>query len=68
MFRLENFKELSDLEKKIFYEVISSEYGVSQNEIAEMARRFKTTEEKVEDIILKLELDGYFGSNSTDYN
>ena len=67
MFKI-NFKELSDLEKKVFYEVISNEYGVGENEIAEMAKEFKTTEGKIEDIILKLELDGYFGSNSSEYN
>ena len=67
MFKI-NFKGLSELEKKVFYEVISSEYGVGENEITEMAKQFKTTESKIEDIILKLELDGYFGSNSSEYN
>ncbi|MHA1785024.1 MAG: hypothetical protein ACTSVY_12475 [Candidatus Helarchaeota archaeon] len=67
MFKI-NFKELTDLERKIFYEVISSEHGIGEREIVDMAQRLKTTEEKVEQILLKLEIDGFFGSHSDEYN
>ena len=59
---------MTELEKKIYYEVISYSYGVGAKEIEDMALAFNTTEKKVEEIILKLEIDGFFQSNSDSYN
>ena len=67
MFNL-NIKDLTELEKKIYYEVISYSYGVDEQQIEEIAREFNITEKKVEEIILKLEIDGFFESNSDSYN
>ena len=67
LFRL-NIKNLTELEKKIYYEVISHSYGVGAKEIENMAQAFNTTERKVEEIILKLEIDGFFQTNSNEYN
>ena len=61
-------KNLTELEKKIYYEVISYSYGVGEQEIEAIARNFNTTEKNVEEIILKLEIDGFFQSNSDSYN
>ncbi|MHA1785199.1 MAG: hypothetical protein ACTSVY_01400 [Candidatus Helarchaeota archaeon] len=56
------FDNLSELEKDIFYEVISAEEGIGDKEIAEIAKKFNITEKKVENILSKLEKDGYLES------
>ena len=59
---------MTELEKRVYFEVVSYSYGVGEQEIEEIARNFNTTEKKVEEIILKLEIDGFFQSNSDSYN
>ena len=56
------FDNLSELEKDIFYEVISAEEGIGDKEIVEIAKKFNITEKKVENILSKLEKDGYLES------
>ena len=59
-----DYKELSELEKEIFYEVMSAEEGIGDKEIAAMSKKYKISVEKVEEILLKLEKDGYLESES----
>ncbi len=57
-----NYKDLSELEKDIFYEVMEAEEGIGDKEIAKIAKKYKITVEKVEEILTKLENDGYLES------
>ena len=57
-----DYKDLSKLEKDIFYDVMEAEEGIGDEEIAKMAKKYKITPEKVEEILTKLEKDGYLES------
>lgn len=54
--------DLSDLEKEILYRVFEYMEGIGEEEMKEIAKELKITPEKVEEILIKLENDGYLES------
>ncbi|NHI94692.1 MAG: hypothetical protein EAX96_19530 [Candidatus Lokiarchaeota archaeon] len=56
------YEKLSELEKEIFYRVFEYIDGIGDEEMEEIAKELKITKEKVEEILIKLEKDGYLES------
>lgn len=54
--------DLSDLEKEILYKVFEYMEGIGEDEMKEIAKEFNITPDKVEEILNKLESDGYLES------
>jgi len=57
-----DYRDLSKLEKEIFHDVMEAEEGIDDVAMAKMAQRYKITTEKILEILLKLEKDGYLES------
>jgi len=57
-----DFNKLTEIEKEIFYAVMEAEEGIGDKEMAQLAKKLKITPEKVEEILTKLEKDGYLES------
>ena len=55
-------KDLSELEQEVLYKVFEYLEGIGDEEMKEIATELKTTPEKVEEILIKLESDGYLES------